>query len=243
MAQYTENLNLTLPESTDFVNIDDINDNMEVIDTALGNIGTAADTGGSATEGTVMGKLNTIISGSNEKLLKPSTEANRTITDGFGNGISISKDQNAYKDVQGAAKLMNCISFKKSGKVAIELAYTADSIITNNTSVKVGVFILDNNVSAESFIDKAVGTVVSDIGIDTSDCVGEYLSGRDSSTGEYPVTGTKTYSMTVKKGECYAPVIQYFIPSGAKSYTAAVTGFKLTSVKIYYEDAENVIYL
>ena len=61
MAQYTDNLNLTLPESTDFVNIQDINGNMETIDTAFGTIGDTTDTGGSTTSGTVMGKLNAII--------------------------------------------------------------------------------------------------------------------------------------------------------------------------------------
>ena len=32
---HTENLNLKLPESTDYVNIDDLNDNAEAIDDAL----------------------------------------------------------------------------------------------------------------------------------------------------------------------------------------------------------------
>ena len=59
-------------------------------------IGATGDTGGSATAGTVMGKLNALmVSSGSEKLIKPSATAARTITDGFGSGLSISKSQNA----------------------------------------------------------------------------------------------------------------------------------------------------
>ncbi len=43
MAEYTENLNLKMPESTDFVNIEDINNNMRTIDSEVGMVGEKLD--------------------------------------------------------------------------------------------------------------------------------------------------------------------------------------------------------
>jgi len=68
----TENYNLNLPEADDFYNIEDINENMETIDAMMYSleenigqtaekIGATADTGGSKTAGTVMAKLNALI--------------------------------------------------------------------------------------------------------------------------------------------------------------------------------------
>lgn len=81
MATYTENYNLEMPDQNDFYNIDVQNQNMQKIDTALaaagnnpeleGNVaglvekvGTTTDVGGSDTTGSVMGKLNNIITSS-----------------------------------------------------------------------------------------------------------------------------------------------------------------------------------
>ena len=97
-----------------------------------------------------------------------------------------------------------------------------------------------NDISLVSFIDKAVGTSVS---TDPTSYTGKEFSGRDSSSGAYPTTGTITIDMNVIKGECYTPVFYYFIPKGSQSYTLTVTNFILTAVKIYYEDADDVIYL
>lgn len=204
-------------------------------------IGSTSDTGGSATAGTVMGKLNALmVSSGSEKLIKPSATAARTITDGFGSGLSISKSQNAYKDIQASVKLMNCISFSKSGRVRIGLEYAADSIVTSNTNIKVGIYMPGNDISLVSFIDKAVGTSVS---TDPTSYTGKEFSGRDSSSGAYPTTGTITIDISVTKGECYTPVFYYLIPKATSSYTLTVTNFILTAVKIYYEDADDVIYL
>lgn len=208
-------------------------------DTAV--IGTASDTGGSATEGTVMGKLNALmVSSGSEKLIKPSTTVARTITDGFGSGLSISKSQSSLKDTLASVKLMDCISFSKSGRVTIELEYAADSIVTSNTNIKVGIYMPGNDISLVSFIDKAVGTSVS---TDPTSYTGKEFSGRDSSSGAYPTTGTITIDISVTKGECYTPVFYYLIPKATSSYTLTLTNFILTAVKIYYEDADDVIYL
>lgn len=71
MATYTDNLELVMPTSTDFVNIEDINSNMETIDEAFGSIsgkiGAADDEAGSTTTGTVMGKLNKMLEGGESK--------------------------------------------------------------------------------------------------------------------------------------------------------------------------------
>ena len=204
-------------------------------------IGATGDTGGSATEGTVMGKLNALmVSSGSEKLIKPSATAARTITDGFGSGISISKSQSSIKDTLASVKLMDCISFGKSGRVTIEFQYMVSSMVTDNTSIKVGIYIPGNDISLVSFIDKAVGTSVS---TDPTSYTGKEFSGRDSSSGAYPASGTVTINISVTKGECYTPVFYYLIPSGTKSYTLTVTNFILTAVKIYYEDADDVIYL
>lgn len=70
MATYTDNLDLIMPASTDFVNVADINSNMETIDEAYGTIsdkiGSTTDEAGSATTGTVMGKLNKVLEGGGE---------------------------------------------------------------------------------------------------------------------------------------------------------------------------------
>lgn len=70
MATYTDNMELVMPESTDFVNIEDINSNMRAIDASIGDvsakIGEEDDTEGSLTTGTVTGKLNNIIGGNNK---------------------------------------------------------------------------------------------------------------------------------------------------------------------------------
>ena len=75
MSSTTENLGLTLPDVTDFYDV--TNTNMSLIDAAVGQIadtgaketsvqsiitkiGTTTDTGGTATTGTVMGKLNAL---------------------------------------------------------------------------------------------------------------------------------------------------------------------------------------
>lgn len=77
MSSTTENLGLTLPDVTDFYDVGVTNTNMSLIDAAVGQIadtgakeasvqsiitsvGTTTDTGGTATTGTVMGKLNAI---------------------------------------------------------------------------------------------------------------------------------------------------------------------------------------
>ena len=77
MSSTTENLGLTLPDITDFYDVGVTNTNMSLIDSAVGQIadtgaketsvqsiitsvGTTTDTGGTATTGTVMGKLNAI---------------------------------------------------------------------------------------------------------------------------------------------------------------------------------------
>lgn len=71
MAAYTDNLELVMPTSTDFVNIEDINSNMETIDEAFGDIsgkiGATDDEAGSASTGTVMGKLNKVLEGGSNK--------------------------------------------------------------------------------------------------------------------------------------------------------------------------------
>lgn len=77
MSSTTENLGLALPDVTDFYDVGVTNTNMSLIDAAVGQIadtgaketsvqsiitsvGTTTDTGGTATTGTVMGKLNAI---------------------------------------------------------------------------------------------------------------------------------------------------------------------------------------
>ena len=170
----------------------------------------------------VMGKVSTIISRS-EKLIKPSTTVVKTITDGLVNGLSISKSQ-GLKDILASVKLMNCISFSKSGKVRIGLEYSA---VTSDTNVKIGIYIPGNDISLVSFIDKTVGTSVS---TDPTSYTGKEFSGRDSSSGAYPTTGTITIDMNVIKGECYTPVFYYLVRSGGGTHTLTVTNFMLTSV-------------
>lgn len=78
MAEFTENYNLEKPAQTDFYNVEVQNSNMEKIDAAIaaaganpemeqqvaeidGKLGTAQDTGGTVTSGSVFAKLNTIL--------------------------------------------------------------------------------------------------------------------------------------------------------------------------------------
>lgn len=75
----TTNYNLAKPDQEDFYNVDDFNGNMDIIDQALGNtegldeikekvtninnnVGTTTDPAGTTTTGTVMGKLNNLLS-------------------------------------------------------------------------------------------------------------------------------------------------------------------------------------
>ena len=130
MAQYTDNLNLTLPESTDFVNIQDINGNMETIDTAFGTIGGTTDTGGSTTSGTVMGKLNKIIGGSRPELVKKSdTLLKKSITSGFASAVNLSSIKSASES-SSHYKLMQGFYIDKVGSMRINVTFTG----TRNSS-------------------------------------------------------------------------------------------------------------
>lgn len=224
----------------DPIGIEEINEHTDIkIEELKTCLGDTTDSPGETNSGTIMGKLNAVINNSANKLIKPSATAARTITDGLVNGLSISKSQ-GLKDILASVKLMNCISFSKSGKVRIGLEYSADSIVTSDTNVKIGIYIPGNDISLVSFIDKTVGTSVS---TDPTSYTGKEFSGRDSSSGAYPTTGTITIDMNVIKGECYTPVFYYLVRSGGGTHTLTVTNFMLTSVKIYYEDADDVIYL
>ena len=83
MATYTTNYHLKKPEDTDLFDIGDHNGNMDLLDSQLkqtetvlgqaadkvtldalnGKVGTTTDKGGTATTGTVMGKLNALFGG------------------------------------------------------------------------------------------------------------------------------------------------------------------------------------
>lgn len=214
---------------------------METIDTAFGNIGSTTDTGGSATAGTVMGKLNKLI-GDSEKLIEPSASPAKTITTGFGR-VDFSIASSSSDATQSGVKLTNCLSFSKNGRVTIELDWAADSIGTSNTNSRIGLLIISSDVSMESFIDKPIGTVITDIteigkyyggGLNYSDCI---VKG----STETNATGTKSFTMVVKKGECYTPVAACYASKTA-GYTMTADNMRATAVRLYYEDADDIIY-
>ena len=206
-------------------------------------IGSATDTGGSATAGTVMGKLNKLIGGSSEKLIKPSTTPAKTITTGFGSGFNFSKVSTDLAVTQSGVKLTNCLAFSKNGLVTIEIDWAADSIKAFNANTRICLLMMNNDVSMENFIDKPIGTVVDDISEIGDYCswvrnAGDYIVKGDMQTN---ATGTKSFAIVVKKGECYTPVAACYAPKTA-GYTMAAENMRATAVRLYYEDAEDIIY-
>lgn len=227
MAQYTDNLNLTLPESTDFVNIQDINGNMETIDTAFGTIGGTTDTGGSTTSGTVMGKLNKIIGGSRPELVKKSdTLLKKSITSGFASAVNLSSIKSGKSSHY---KLMQGFYIDKVGSMRINVTFTGtrnSSPSSSNSTVLISLKLS----TADFFTDLSypLGTNITGEG---TEILYEGLPlGSDEATVDFNVSISTPGYYTI------------ILSSGTKNtnYTESVTNFQITSVKFYYEEETGI---
>ena len=238
MAQYTDNLNLTLPESTDFVNIQDINGNMETIDTAFGTIGNTTDTGGSATAGTVMGKLNKLIGGSGG-LMKATTTAKKTVTTGLVSGLSMaangtSGSVSTGKTYSSRANVMQGIYAPKAGRITIKAAYTAESIevsgeeTLNSYGVRLGI----QDESDLKNYETAVGTVSTGTGtfIASGKVEAGTTAGTVSLTALLPSAGLYNLYLRVERYK-------------SETSVCSVSGFALTKVEFCYGDNEDIVNL
>ena len=227
MAQYTDNLNLTLPESTDFVNIQDINGNMETIDTAFGTIGGTTDTGGSATSGTVMGKLNKIIGGSRPELVKKSdTLLKESITSGFASAVNLSSIKSG---ASSHYKLMQGFYIDKVGSMRINVTFTGtrnSSSSSSNSTVLISLKLS----TADFFTDLSYPLGTNITGVGTEILYENLPLGSDEATVDFnvPISTPGYYTIILSSG------------TKNNNYTESVTNFQITSVKFYYEEETGI---
>ena len=142
MSSTTENLGLTLPDVTDFYDVGVTNTNMSLIDSAVGQIadtgaketsvqsiitkvGTTTDTGGTATTGTVMGKLNKLIDN-----MSSSTDNGYIYGSGSGSCTASVPTKTVYT-LSGAGKIRAFTWQIKASYHSSYKQYTSDVIADN----------------------------------------------------------------------------------------------------------------
>lgn len=189
----------------------------------------------------VMGKLNTIISGSGG-LMKATATAKKTVTTGLVSGLSMEAAHRPGSVPVGdtysiSANIMTGIYIPKAGKITIKAYYTADSVTVSGeqTVSKYGVQLGIAKDDSLTSYDVAVGTVDRKTITFVTNGYGKISNGSTA--------GTVSFTARLSAGGFFNLYLMCEKYRSDDAAACSVSGFALTKVEFCYGDNEDILYL
>lgn len=167
-------------------------------------IGTTSDTGATATTGSVMGKLNKIISGNG---VQTSYSTKNTVTTGLVSDFSETFTASSTQYLSRYIKLAPSFAINKIGTVQIYFSFECSVDLGNYGDWNVVLVQENNSEINHTFVNSAVGTVIKKDGANTTDLsinpstavsVSNYTSYYQGTISSYDVYGDGLYSLWLR---------------------------------------------